>query len=272
MASGAAHPLITLLTDFGTADTYVGVMKAVILGICPQARIIDLSHDVAPQDVQEAAYLLDTAWPYCPPGTVHVVVVDPGVGTPRRILCVEALGQRFVAPDNGVLSYVLDRAGGLRVFAVERRELFLPHVSQTFHGRDIMAPVAAHLARGLGAEAVGPPLSGAPAQISLSRAVATDAGLEAHVIHIDHFGNLITDLGEEAFAAWSKRAGAQGVLIRVGDRSIQDIRPTYAAAAPGELVALFGSTGRLEISVNGGSAAELLGARRGAMVVVGPRR
>jgi S-adenosylmethionine hydrolase len=271
MAREGRAPVITLLSDLGTADTYVGVMKAVILGLCPEARIVDLCHDTAPQDIQEAAFLLETAWRYCPQGTVHVIVVDPGVGSERRVLVVEAHGQQFVAPDNGVLTYVLASARDYRAFSVERREHFLPEVSQTFHGRDIMAPVAARLASGLPGEAVGPEVTEPLGRFPISRPVMGDSGLEAHVVHVDRFGNLLTDLSEQDLLTWQRESEAHEIVIVVGDSVIEGIRLAYAGAHPGELLALFGSTGRLEIAVSLGSAAECLGVGRGAIVMVEAR-
>lgn len=268
MVSEGRAPLIALLTDLGTRDTYVGVMKAVVLGLCPRARIVDLCHDISPQDVQQAAFLLDTAWEYCPEGTVHVIVVDPGVGSERRVLAVEAHGQQFVAPDNGVLTYVLHRAAEYRAFSVERREYFLSEVSQTFHGRDILAPVAARLARGLPAEAVGPVIDGPLHRLPVSRPVMGAVGLEAHVVHVDRFGNLVTDLSEADLLTWQRESGSHQIVVRAGDSAIEEISLTYAGRQPGELLALFGSTGRLEIAVNTGSAAECLGVGRGAIVLV----
>lgn len=268
MAREGRAPLITLLSDLGTRDTYVGVMKAVMLGVCPEARVVDLCHDIAPQDVEQAAYLLGTVWPYCPEGTVHVVVVDPGVGSERRIVAVEADGQQFVAPDNGVLSYVLVGARECRAFSVERREYFLPEVRQTFHGRDILAPVGARLARGLPIDALGPAVEGPLELLPISRPVWGPGGLEAHVIHVDRFGNLVTDLSEGDLVTWQRESIAHGVVIRVGDSVIEGVSLTYAGRQPGELLALFGSTGRLEIAVNMGSAAECLGVGRGGIVLV----
>ncbi|HUU54947.1 MAG TPA: SAM-dependent chlorinase/fluorinase [Armatimonadota bacterium] len=268
MSSNRSAPLITLLSDLGAADTYVGVMKAVILGICPEARIVDLCHDVPPQDVQQAAFLLDTAWGYCPEGTVHVIVVDPGVGSERRVLAVEGHGQQFVAPDNGVLTYVLASARDHRAFAVARREYFLPEVSQTFHGRDVLAPVAARLALGLPTEAVGPQITGPLERFPISRPVVSETGLVAHVVHVDRFGNLVTDLSEEDLLTWKREIGADNVIIRVGDSVIEEIRVAYAGANPGDLLALFGSSRRLEIALNLGSAAECLGVGIGAIVMI----
>lgn len=271
MALVERAPLITLLSDLGVTDTYVGVMKAVMLGLCPSARIVDLCHSIPPQDIEQAAFLLDTAWPYCPEGTVHVVVVDPGVGSERRVLCIEAHGQRFVAPDNGVLSYVLARAEGYRGFSAERRNNFLAEVGQTFHGRDILAPVAARLAAGMPVDAVGPRVEGSLVLVPVPQPMVLAEGLEAHVVHIDRFGNLVTDLLEPDLLAWQQESGSREIVISVGSSAIDEISMTYAGAQPGQLIALFGSTGRLEIAVNRGSAAECLGVGRGAIVLVAGR-
>jgi hypothetical protein len=268
MSSRSDAPLICLLSDLGTADTYVGVMKAVILGLCPHARIVDLCHEIPPQGIQPAAFLLDTAWSYCPEGTIHVIVVDPGVGSERRVLAVEAHGQQFVAPDNGVLTYVLASAREYRAFSVERRDYFLPEVSQTFHGRDIMAPIAARLALGLPIESVGPEIDDPPKRFPMSRPVVVDGALVAHVVHVDRFGNLVTDLSEEDLITWQSELGGDQFVIRAGDNVIEEVRTAYAGANPGDLIALFGSTGRLEIALNMGSAASCLGLGTGAIIMI----
>ena len=272
MPSPLDAPLVCLLSDLGTADTYVGVMKAVILGICPQARIVDLCHDIPPQGIQPAAFLLDTAWSYCPEGTIHVVVVDPGVGSERRVLALEAHGQQFVAPDNGVLTYVIASARDYRAFSVERRDYFLPEVSPTFHGRDIMAPVAARLALGLPIESVGPELRDTPQRFPISRPVLVGGALVAHVVHVDRFGNLVTDLSEGDLLTWQREVGGEQFVIRVGDSVIEEVRVTYAGVNPGDLIALFGSTGRLEVALNMGNAASCLGVGTGAIVIIESRR
>jgi len=199
---------------------------------------------------------------------VHVIVVDPGVGSERRVLAVEAHGQQFVAPDNGVLTYILSGASGYRAFCVERREYLLPQVSKTFHGRDMMAPVAARLASGLCAEAVGPQVTGPLERFPISRPVVDPSGLVAHVVHVDRFGNLVTDLWEEDLLTWKREVGVTDVVIRAGDSAIDGIRAAYAGANPGDLLALFGSSGRLEIALNLGSAAACLGIGVGAIVMI----
>jgi len=196
------------------------------------------------------------------------VVVDPGVGTERRLVAVEAHGQQFVAPDNGVLTYVLGSDRDYEAFVVERREHFLPEITQTFHGRDILAPVAARLAAGMPIEAVGREVEEPLKLLPLPRPIAGDAGLEVHVIHVDRFGNLVTDLLEPDLRVWQEEMGGEEIVISVGEDAIKEISETYAGAEQGELVALFGSTGRLEIAVNQGSAAERLGLERGTIVVI----
>ena len=240
-----------------------------ILRLCPEARIVDVTHEIAPQDIEEAAFLLSTVWPYCPDETVHLIVVDPSVGTGRRLLAASALGQTFIAPDNGVLSYLFAEAGGFRAYSVAREEHFLPRVSDTFHARDILAPVSARIASGLPIEAVGPEVLD-PVRLPLSAPIERPHGLEVHVIHVDRFGNLITDLTAEARDRWRPPAGRGRISVRLGERSLGEIRRTYAETEPGEPLAFFGSSGRLEIAVRGGSAAERLGLTRGdAMLLEG---
>lgn len=252
--------VISLLTDFGTRDVYAGVLHAVIAGIAPGARVVDLTHEVAPQDVAEAAFLLEAAAPYFPAGTVHVCVVDPGVGSSRRILCASTPRATYLAPDNGLLTRVLEREPAARLRAVEDQALFLPEVSRTFHGRDVFAPVAARLAMGLDPGQVGPEVSD-PIRLALPADRRLEAGTVAgEVVHVDRFGNLITNLltGPLGPAVRAARVGAVDVL--------GPVRGTYAERSEGDLLLLTGSTGRLEISVRGGSACERLGVGRGAPV------
>jgi len=253
--------LIAVTTDFGLEDAYVGVIKGVILGINPAATIVDLCHAIPPQDVRAAAFLLHTAWPYFPPGTIHVVVVDPGVGSQRRAIAVDVGAATFVAPDNGVLSYVLAEAAAKNTPAVHltNRRYWLSKISATFHGRDIFAPVAAHLSLGVPLADLGEPLPlGELVTFPLPRPARQSNGVwVGHVVHVDHFGNLVTDLEAEAIG------DAQAVVIEVGGRRIVGLRRTYAEGSPGEPMALIGSSGRLEIAVPGGQAA------RGLKVQIG---
>lgn len=242
--------VISLLTDFGVQDEFVGVMHGVILRIAPSARIVDLCHAVPPGDCRRAAYLLAWAARYFPPRTIHVVVVDPGVGTKRRILCAEADGQRFVAPDNGVLTLVLQAAKQPVLYDVRESRYWLRPVSATFHGRDIMAPVAAHLARGVRPRALGARTT-TWIRLALPRRGA--------VIDIDRFGNLITNLGG---------APRGSATVRVKGRAIRGLVPTFGLVRRGALAAMLGSRGLIEIAVREGSAAKTLKAKVGDPVVL----
>nr|PZN90793.1 MAG: hypothetical protein DIU52_06120 [bacterium] len=261
---------ITLLTDFGTADGYVAAMKGVIAARAPGVVVDDASHDVPPGDVAAAAWTLSRYWNLYPPGTVHVVVVDPGVGSERRALAAEVDGRLFVAPDNGVLTWVLAEAGDAAVVAIEAARLFRTPVSATFHGRDVFAPVAAELARRAGAGPsrfrevladLGPEVAD-PVRLPLPRPHRGPDHIAGEVIHVDRFGNLITNVPGE----WL----APGARIRVAGGSAAPLVRTYADVAPGALAALVGSAGMLEVSVRDGSAAERLGVGRGASVRVEP--
>jgi len=256
--------LITLTTDFGLEDTYVGVMKGVILGINPAATIVDVCHAIPPQDVRAAAFLLHTSWRYFPPDTIHVVVVDPGVGSQRRAIAVDVGAATFVAPDNGVLSYVLAEAAAKNTQAVHliNQRYWLSQLSATFHGRDIFAPVAAHLSLGV-------PLADMGELLPIGELVTfplpcperhDDGAWVGHVVYVDHFGNLVTDLEAEVIG------DTQAVVIKVGGRRIVGVRHTYADGTPGEPMALIGSSGRLEIAVPGGHAARWLKAQIGDQV------
>jgi len=258
-----AAPIITLLTDFGDEDGFVGAVRGVLLSRAPAARLVDLAHHVPTGDVEKAARVLSRAAPCFPPGAVHLVVVDPGVGTERKAVVVEAGGHIFVAPDNGVVTYAVDSLGGVRVaHAITERAYWRPSPSVTFHGRDIFAPVAAALASGTGVAALGPKLA------TLYR-LAAPAPEEAagvwrgHVIEVDHFGNLITDLPVEV-------CGGARVRCALGSATLEGPVAAYASVDPGELVLVVGSAGTLEIAVRDGSAARRLGIRSGAPVACHP--
>jgi S-adenosylmethionine hydrolase len=249
--------LAALLTDFGTDDVYVGVMKSVLLGICPAARVVDLTHAIPPQDVLLGALALADAAPYLPPGAVAVAVVDPGVGSARAALAARAGGRYFVGPDNGLLAWCL--TADAEVVRLEDPRYRLPLVSSTFHGRDVFAPAAAHLLNGVPLAALGPPVA---SWVRLERPAArrrADGALEAHVIAVDRFGNLILDLGPDELPARP--------VFEVAGRRALGLARSYADAGA-ELAALVGSFGRVELAVPGGSAAARLEVGRGAVVVV----
>lgn len=262
--------IITLTTDFGLADEFVGVVKGVILGLTPAARIVDLSHQIGAHDIRQAAFLLGSAWRYFPAGTVHVAVVDPGVGSARRIVLVEAGGQLFLAPDNGLLSLVLLEADSVRAWQVENRELFLAEVSATFHGRDIFAPVAARLAAGLEPGGVGAPL--VPADLLhlvdlLPKVERRRGRIDGRVEQVDRFGNLVTNIPGRLLAEVSGPGGKR-LKFSCGDREIRGLSATYSAVASGELAAVVGGRGYLELVVSQGRADARLDGRVGVPVTV----
>jgi S-adenosylmethionine hydrolase len=258
----SAPPLVTLLTDFGGRDGYVGAMKGVILTRCPEARIVDLGHDVPPGDVAAASFALAAAAPHFPPA-VHVAVVDPGVGSARRGLALRIGEQRYVGPDNGLFAVALADAphAPLAIHSLENRTLWRAPVSPVFHGRDVFAPVAAHLAAGGALEDVGPLLErDALAGSAASEPTWSGGALRGQIVYVDRFGNLVTNVRVAPDAA-------QGAEVEIAGRTLALAR-TYQDAPSGELVALVGSTGRLEIAVNGGSAAQRLGASVGRVLLV----
>jgi len=257
-AAGPAA-LAALLTDFGTDDVYVGVMKAVLLGICPPAQVIDLTHAIPPQDVLLGALALADAAPYLPEGAVAVAVVDPGVGSARAALAARAGGRYFVGPDNGLLSWCL--AADAEVVRLEEPRYRLPRVSRTFHGRDLFAPAAAHVASGLDLARLGPPV-GDPVRLAWPEVRAVAGAVAGAVVHADRFGNLITSIHARTLAPVDA-----DLVIRVGGREVPLVG-TYGDLSIGRPGALIGSSGRLEIAVREGSAATLLRARRGTAVVV----
>ena len=255
------RPVITLTTDFGISDHYAGAMKGVILGICPEAQIVDISHEVGQYGIIEGAFLVAQAYRYFPRGTVHVVVIDPGVGTSRRPILVEAAGQRFVAPDNGVLSMIYAREKH-KVRWITSEKYFLKPVSQTFHGRDIFAPVGAHLARGIAPAKMGKAI-GDYMRLHFERPVRTARrGWTGAVVKIDRFGNLVTNFPAGEFPDLEKRP----FEISVGLETVGRLARNYAECGPGELFVIVGSSGYLEVSSSQASAAKMLGCGVGAPV------
>ena len=253
------RPLITLLTDFGTEDHYVAAMKGVMLGICPAAQLIDISHEIAPYAITEAAYTLSQAWACFPQGTVHLVVVDPGVGSARRPIAVEAAGHRFVGPDNGVLTMLYEAVSGHEVREITAERFFRQPVSHTFHGRDIFAPVAAHLANGLATADLGQPIVDYVRLPFAKPAGIAEKIWNGTILKIDRFGNLITNFDSDGFA----HIAEQPFELRIGWSVVSHVASNYAAMPPGELFVIAGSSGLLEISANQSSAAQMLHARAG---------
>ncbi len=260
-------PLITLTTDFGEDAPYVACLKGVILSINPRVRLLDLSHAIPPQDLRHAAFFLKTAIPYFPEGTIHVVVVDPGVGSDRALLYVEVGGQRLLVPDNGCWTPLIPPGNAVPTVRV----LADPHywrqpVSATFHGRDILAPAAAWLSRGVSPELLGPLVS-KWINLPIPEPELSRDRLRGEVVFVDHYGNLITNIPGEAFLALAGRP----IRVSVGKAETTLKVRTYSDAAHGTLVALVSSSGMLEIAVTQGSAAERSGAGLGAAVTVAAR-
>jgi len=251
--------IVTLTTDFGLADHFVGVMKGVILRLCPAVEIVDLNHQISPYEIPEAGFTIAEAYRYFPKRTVHVVVVDPGVGTARRPILVEAAGHYFVAPDNGVLSMIFEREKH-RVRHVTAQRYFLKPVSQTFHGRDIFAPLAAHLAKGTPPARFGRLIEDY-ARLDFFKPVRTGKRFwTGTVLKIDHFGNIITNFHISEFPTVMTRPFS----LAIGAERVTQLAPTFAACPPGELCLMEGSSGYLEVVANQASAAKRLGCGLGA--------
>jgi S-adenosylmethionine hydrolase len=247
-------PILTLTTDFGLSDHYVGAMKGVILGICPRAQIVDISHQVTPYAIAEGAFLIAQAYGAFPSGTVHAVVVDPGVGSDRRPILMEAAGQYFVAPDNGVLAMVFAREKH-KVRVISNARYFRHPVSQTFHGRDIFAPVAAHVAAGVAASRMGKIIADyVRPQFEKPRQTGPRTWV-GEILHIDRFGNIVTNFHVDDFPAFEELA--------IGRAKARRLVSSYAEAKVGELVAIVGSSGYLELSMKQASAAEKLSCHTG---------
>ncbi len=236
------------MSDFGLADPYVGLMKGVILNLNPEVTIVDLCHEVAPQNITQAAFLLKTAWRFFPPETIHVVVVDPGVGSQRRAIILKIKKTFFIAPDNGVLSGVLEESDSFEAVALTNPQYWRHPVSPTFHGRDIFAPVAAHLSLGVPLHNFGEPASDL-VTLPLPQPVEEGGVVIGQVIHIDHFGNLITNIKED-------KLPKESFSIDICGYHIKRLSPSYAEGD--EFLALIGSSGNLEIAVRNGNAAKRL--------------
>jgi hypothetical protein len=272
--------IISLTTDFGTADGYVGTMKGVMLDITSDTHIVDITHEIAPQDIRETAYVLYTAYRFFPSQTVHLVVVDPGVGSARRPIAVRSSHGTFVGPDNGVFSYIMAQETVEATVELADSRYRLSQVSKTFHGRDIFSPAAAHLAAGVPIAELGPTVTD-PITLPLPCLEIEPRRINGEVLHTDHFGNVITSIGRllwredelslrPAFRPQSEeqvRLQADDVSILIGrspeERRIQGLRHTYADVERGEILALVGSEGHVEIAVREGSGAERLGLKPG---------
>jgi len=262
-----ARPIITLTTDFGTNDHFVGVMKGVILDIVAEAEIVDICHSVQPFDVLDGALTISQAYSYYPTGTVHVVVVDPGVGTARRPIIASSDKYHFVAPDNGVLSLVYGREERMHVRHITSEHYYLQPVSNTFHARDIFSPVAAYLAKQVDTLKFGDEVEDY-VRFAAPKPKATDQNrIRAVVLKVDRFGNLLTNITPQDAPVLSQPDPGQFKIV-VGNKEITEIRPAYAEGAPGEVFGIWGSMGFLEIAANRAAAAQLVGAGKGSEVLL----
>lgn len=262
------RPIVALLTDFGTQDAYAGALRGAVLAAVPDAQVVDLTHEVPPHDVRAAAFALEAAYAAFPAGAAFVAVVDPGVGSDRRGIAVAACGYAFVGPDNGLFTPVLEAHPDARVHHVTNAGLFRHEVAPTFHARDIFAPVAARLAAGMPIEETGPPIPD-PVTLPLPRLRGLPGGWQAEVVHVDRFGSLVTSVGRGDFDALLAAVGGDPTeLVVLVEDAVLPIVRTYAEVAEGEPCALRGGGGRLEIAVNRGSAARLIGAGVGTPVRV----
>lgn len=259
-----SRPLIALLSDFGLRDHYAGTMKGVMLGICPDAELVDISHDVPPHDVLTAALELAASYKYFPQGTIFLTVIDPGVGSSRRGIAADTGDYRFVAPDNGVLSAVFAESPPRKVVELTERRYARPTVSRTFEGRDRFAPAAAWIAKGIQLTALGRPLSDYH-KLEIPQARIEGDSLSGTVLRVDRFGNAVTNIDRRTFERFVEGARMQ---VEVGAQRIGRLVATYADIGQDEVCALFGSTDHLELAANAASAAERLSLQRGAPIVI----
>jgi len=259
-----ARPIVAFLSDFGTRDHYAGTLKAVVLGVCPDATLVDIGHDIPTHDVMTGALELGACYRYFPHGTVFLAVVDPGVGSSRRGIAADTGDYRFVAPDNGLLSAVFRDTPPKKVVELTERKYARPTVSRTFEGRDRFAPAAGWLAKGITLTWLGKGVTDFQV-LELPQPLVDTTQISGEVVRIDRFGNLITNIDRRAF---EQLASSGPVAVRAGSRDVGRVVATYAEAPAGELCALFGSTDHLEIAVNAGDAAAQLRLSRGAVVTV----
>ena len=263
----ARTPIITLTTDFGLNDHFIGTMKGVILAIEPEAQIVDICHSVQAFDVLDGALTIAQAYSYFPSGTVHMVIVDPGVGTSRRPLLVTSDRHHFVAPDNGVLSLIYQREQRLSARHVTGEHYFLQPVSKTFHGRDVFSPIAAYLSKGVDPAKFGEAVTDFVRFSAPKPKLVDETTLRGVVLKVDRFGNLVTNITPQD-APMLFTENASGFKIVIGKREITEIKSAYALGAPGEVFGILGSMGYLEIAANRGAATQILGVGKGSDVNV----
>lgn len=255
--------VITLTTDFGNQDHYVGVLKAVLISVAPEARLVDISHEIPPQDIMAGAWVVRNSAMLYPPGSVHLVVVDPGVGTRRKPIAIKIEDQYFVGPDNGIFSLIADQYNYKGV-ELTNPDFWRPNPSSTFHGRDIFAPVAAHLANGASLDKLGKPIE----KLETYRwavPISDKDGVQGWILHIDHFGNLISNIPESMIREAEEKSD---IKIYVGNTILSKLVSTFGDVPDGEPAAYIGSSGVLEIAINKGDAREMLGVEKGAQISI----
>ncbi len=258
------RPIIALLTDFGTRDPYAAAMKGVILSLQPDATLVDLTHEVPPQDIVAGAFILAEARPFFPPGTIYLAVVDPGVGTERRALAAQALECFWVGPDNGLFHLIFQESDPLDIVSLENPGYFRATVSPTFQGRDLFAPVAAHLSRGTPLHDLGPAVTD-PAILPWPQTVITPEAVRGEIVYVDGFGNLLSNIKGQDLLAWGE---GKSYLVILGSLTLGGLVHTYGDVPPGQFLALIGSHGYLEIACSQGNAARRLGVGRGRSLAV----
>jgi len=257
-------PIITLLTDFGSKDHYVASMKGVILNINPQCTLVDITHEVRPHDIEEGAFILANTYSYFPKGTIHLSIVDPGVGGTRRLILLVTQNYFFVGPDNGLFTLVAQREKVKQVVVLTQQKYFLPKVSMTFHGRDIFAPVAAHLSLGIKPNAFGYEINSLE-KIGFQKPIIKEGKLLGEIFHFDTFGNLVSNIDKEKLFQFIK---GRPFVIRAGRKTIHGLKKGYWEGKKGEPIALLGSGGFLEISIREGNAQKVLKVKRGDRIIV----
>jgi S-adenosylmethionine hydrolase len=247
--------IITLLTDFGLIDPYIAMMKGVILSINIDARIVDITHSINTGSIFQAAHILAETFKYFPAGSIHVAVIDPGVGSNRKPIALETENHFFIGPDNGIFSLIIDRHTPSRIIEITEEKFFLPHVTKTFHGREVFAPVAAHVSMGTELDHLGPALNN-PIKINFPEPYQKDGILYGRIIRTDNFGNLITNITNKDFDDFMKKSRPE---IHIGGIKLKELNATYSDVKKGELLALINSSGLLEIALNLGRASDYPG-------------
>lgn len=262
--------IVTLLTDFGVEDAYVGIIKGVVLSVNPSAVIIDITHHIEPQDLIQAAYTIKSAYNYFPEGTVHVIVIDPGVGSDRTIIALKMMGHIFLAPDNGVLTLLMNEGEIDSIVRIENARYFLKSVSQTFHGRDILAPVSAHISKGVDIKKLGPLLDQQNlVHLDIKKPYISDNGeLVGTIVSVDHFGNCISNIDVNCLNKFEKAGSGRRLKTKIGENTIKGLSHSYAGVGPQSPLAIIGSFGYLEIGLNCGNAKRHFGVEKGDTITL----